>query len=81
MASSLGAGRHSILDDLDPRGGERLILPLLQQAEAGEAVDDDGLVAIWQLKELQDHADGAGGLQIGDLRIFGVGVALGYKRR
>ena len=40
-------------------------------------MDDDGLIAVGELEELEDHAGDADGVEIGVLGVFDFGVFLG----
>ena len=68
---------HHVLQDFDPGRHERLGLLDGDDAEPGEAVDDDRLVAVGQAEELQDAARDADGVEVVLAGILVVGVPLG----
>ena len=70
------AGVHDVLEHLDAAQRERVGLNDFHEPEAGQAVDDDRLVAVRQLEELEDGAGHADRVKVAVRRVFDFGIAL-----
>ena len=76
----LGAGIENVFEDFNAAGGEGVGLIDAEQTESGEAMDDDGLIAVGELEELENGGGDADGVEVGIGGLFGVTVFLGRRR-